>query len=79
MRLIHRFDELTPEKRPQDPLMDGTGLRFETLEHGGEVPDTMAQAIRVTDADGRSFIYLPAKENGRVVDSKGFQLEDETD
>jgi hypothetical protein len=26
--------------------MDGTRLRFETMEHGGEYPDTMPQAIR---------------------------------
>jgi hypothetical protein len=32
-------------RRPQDPHLDGTGLRFETMEHGGEYPDTMPQAI----------------------------------
>jgi hypothetical protein len=26
--------KLTPEKRPEDPNLDGTGLRFETMEHG---------------------------------------------
>jgi nitrate reductase beta subunit len=30
--------------------MDGTGLRFETMEHGGEYPDTMPQAIKLIDA-----------------------------
>jgi hypothetical protein len=45
MKLTHKFAEMTPEKRPQDPHMDGTGLRFETSEHGGEYPDTMPQAI----------------------------------
>ena len=34
MKLTHRFARLTPEKRPQDPNMDGTGLRFETMEIG---------------------------------------------
>jgi len=43
---------MTPEKRPQDPHMDGTGLRFETMEHGGEYPDTMPQAIKLIDAEG---------------------------
>jgi hypothetical protein len=37
MKLTHRFAQLTPEKRPQDPNMDGTGLRFETMEHGGNI------------------------------------------
>jgi hypothetical protein len=38
-----------PDKRPQDPSMDGTGLRFETMEHGGEYPDTMPQAIKLIE------------------------------
>jgi len=38
MKLIHRFGDKTPERRPQDPHMDGPGLRFETLKHGGEYP-----------------------------------------
>jgi hypothetical protein len=53
MKLTHRFAEMTPEKRPQ---MDGTGLRFETMDHGGEYPDTMPQAIKLTDAVGRSCV-----------------------
>jgi hypothetical protein len=40
MKLTHKFEEMTPDKRPQYPHMDGTGLRFETLDHGGdERPD----------------------------------------
>jgi hypothetical protein len=45
MKLTHKFAEMTPETRPQDPHMDGTALRFETLNHGGEYPDAMPQAI----------------------------------
>jgi hypothetical protein len=44
------FRERTYTMRPQDPLGDGTGLRFETGEHGGDYPDNMPQAITVTDA-----------------------------
>ncbi len=29
--------------------MDGTDLRFETMEHGGEYPDTMPQSLHRTD------------------------------
>lgn len=75
MKLIHEFEEMTPDKRPQDPQMDGTGLRFETLEHGGEYPDAMPQAIRLVDAEGRSCIYHPVTVDGRVVDCKLFSLE----
>ena len=75
MKLVHEFEELTPERRPQDPNLDGTGLRFETLEHGGEVPDAMPQAIRMTDAKGRSCVYVPVTVNGKAVNSKRFTLE----
>jgi hypothetical protein len=30
-----------------------------TPEHGGEYPDTMPQAIEVTDAEGRTRVYVP--------------------
>jgi hypothetical protein len=43
---------MTPEKRPQDPHLNGTGLRFETMEHGGEYPDTMPQAVKLINAEG---------------------------
>jgi hypothetical protein len=79
MKLTRRFAEMTPEKRPQDPHMDmdGTGLRFETMEHGGEYPDTMPQAIKLIDAEGRWCIYVPIMQNGKVVDSQGFMLDPE--
>ena len=73
----HKFAEMTPDKRPQDPHMDGTGLRFETLDHGGEYPDTMPQAIKLTDAQGRSCIYVPITQNGKVVNSQGFVFDPE--
>jgi hypothetical protein len=44
------------------------------MEHGGEYPDSMPQAIVATDAEGRSSTYVPVKLEGRVVDSKGFEL-----
>ena len=68
MKLTHKFAELMPERRPQDPDLNGAGLRFETMEHGGEYPDTMPQAIEMTDALGRSAIYVPLKVDGKVVD-----------
>jgi hypothetical protein len=50
----------------KNPHLDGTGLRFETIKHD---PDTMPQAIKVTDAEGRSCICVPIRQDGRVVDS----------
>ncbi|MDB5610493.1 MAG: hypothetical protein JWP25_7393 [Bradyrhizobium sp.] len=75
MKLTHKFAAMTPEKRPQDPSMDGGGLTFETMEHGGEYPDTMPQAIKLTDAEGRSCIYVPITQDDKVVDSNGYLLD----
>lgn len=69
------YREMKEDMRPQDPHMDGTGLTFETLEHGGRYPDMMPQAIRMVDAEGRSCIYNPVSVNGAVVDSHCFGIE----
>jgi len=75
MKLTCRFARLSREKRPQDPHLDGTDLRFETMEHGGEYPDKMPQAIKLIDAEGRSCIYVPITQDGGVVDSEGHALD----
>jgi hypothetical protein len=49
--MTQTFEELTETMRPQDPHGDGTGLRFETGEYGGDYADN--QTITVTDAQGR--------------------------
>jgi hypothetical protein len=75
MKLIDRFEPLAPEKRPQDPHRDGRGLRFETMEHGGEYDDAMPQAIRLIDAKGRSCVYVPISQDGKVVDCQGHAID----
>jgi hypothetical protein len=59
--------------------MDGSGLRFETMDHGGEYPDGMPQAIKLTDSEGRSCIYVPITQGGKVVDSQGYTTDVEDD
>jgi hypothetical protein len=59
--------------------MDGSILRFETMDHGGEYPDDMPQAIKLTDAEGRSCIYVPITQDGKVVDSQGYTTDNEDD
>jgi hypothetical protein len=54
------FDELKPEMRPQDTYGDGRDWTFETLEHGGDEPDNMPQAIRATDPAGPLGGLCPA-------------------
>ena len=71
MRLTRKFAPLSPERRPQDPQLDGSGLRFETMDHGGEYDDAMPQAIKLIDSEGRSCIYAPITQDGRVVDCQG--------
>ena len=68
-------EEPPPDQRPQDEWMDGSDLRFEPLTYGGEYDDNMPMSIRVTDREGRSCVYAPITVEGRVVDSKGFNLE----
>jgi hypothetical protein len=68
MRVVPEYRTMLPEGRPQDPTLDGRELKFETLAHGGEYPDMMPQAIRVTNAHGRSAIYVPLKVDGRVAE-----------
>jgi hypothetical protein len=84
MKLTHKFAEMTPDKRPQDPHLDGTRLRFETMEHGGEYPDTMPQAIKLIDAEGRSCISMcRLRKTARWSKAMGFcsirrMMDDET-
>jgi hypothetical protein len=35
----------------------------------------MPQAIKLIDAKGRSCIYVPITQKGKVVDSQGFLLD----
>jgi hypothetical protein len=49
------------------------------MEHGGEYPDAMPQAIRLIDAKGRSCIYVPITQDGKVVDSQGHAVEMQDD
>jgi hypothetical protein len=47
--------------------MDGTGLRFETLDHGGEYPGAMPQAITLIDAEaGPALLRFPIRAGSYV-------------
>jgi len=41
---------MTPEKRPQDPHLDGTGCASRPWSTVAKYPDTMAAAIKLIDA-----------------------------
>jgi hypothetical protein len=55
-----------------------TGLAFvRDVGPGGEYPDTMPQAIKLIDAEGRSWIYVPTTQDGKGVDSQGYAFDPE--
>jgi hypothetical protein len=54
MKLVHEFEEMPPEKRPQDIHGDGRFWTFVTPEHGGEYPDTIAPGNHRDRCRGRS-------------------------
>jgi hypothetical protein len=81
-RLIHTYEELMPEKRPQDPRRDGSSLSFATLEHHGF--DVCPEALRVADAEGRHCIYVcedqynDARDRPQDDDGRGTSLRFQT-
>ena len=79
MKLTHKFAEMTPGKRPQDPHMGGTGLRFETLDHSGNIPIRCRRPSSQPMLRDCPPIYVPIMQNGKVVDSQGFRLDPEDD
>jgi hypothetical protein len=49
------------------------------MEHRGKYPDTMPQAIKLIDAEGRSCVYVPIMQDGKVVESRGYLFDPEDD
>jgi hypothetical protein len=76
VKLMRKFPLLPPDRRPQDPNLNGAGLQFETLDQGGEYPDTMPQAVRLTDQFGRTCLYVPTQD-GKVVDTDAKVFDDD--
>src|SRR5262252_8334148 len=67
MSATQTFRELTDTMRPQDPHGSGTGMRFETGEHGGDYPDNMPQAITMIDAQGGGLCMCPYESAARSL------------
>jgi hypothetical protein len=51
--------------------------RLMSFPWGWKRPSTnrFPQAIKLIDAEGRSCIYVPITQNGKVVDSQGYALD----
>src|SRR5882724_1970966 len=62
---------------PQHGHGRGSARGCSSAASGGKYPDTMPQAIKQIDAEGRSCIYVPIAQDGKVVDSQGFVLDAE--
>jgi hypothetical protein len=41
------------------------------------ITDTMPQAIKLIHAEGRSCMHAPITQDGKVVDSQGYELDRE--
>jgi hypothetical protein len=54
-------------KRELPSQAHGSGLRFKTLDHGGEYPDTMPQAI----GDGSLEANMPLRPGHAGRESRG--------
>ena len=75
MKLTHKFEELTLEKRPQDLDPDGSALASKPWYNpGGEYPDAMPQAIRLIDAEGRSCITCRSHRAAKSLTHNGLRL-----
>jgi hypothetical protein len=72
MTHVHVFRSLTAVNRPQDLTLDGSSLRFETMDHGGQFSDRFPNAVKVTDSEGRWCVYTPIQAAGQEVQSLGF-------
>lgn len=53
-RLVHEYEDMALEKRPQDPRRDASNLSFKPVEHGWE---GCPGAIVVSDAQGRQCTF----------------------
>ena len=64
MKLIHRFNKLAPENRPQDPSMDGTAP---SLRDSGAWRRVSGHDAAGDQVDGRTgtLVHLRADHAGR--------------
>jgi len=69
VKLMRKFPLLPPDRRPQDPNLNGPVCGSKPSITGGEYLDTMLQAIWLTDQLGRTCLYVPVTQNGKVVDA----------
>ena len=65
------------DRRPKSPAFERDRLELQTLDRGGDYPDTMPQAIRGTDALGLSCLYLPTTRGGKFVDTDARLFEED--
>jgi hypothetical protein len=64
MKLIIEYEQIAPDKLPQDPSFTGERWTYALEEHD-EI--TFPHAIKATDAEGRSYTYLAVGPDWREV------------
>ena len=77
MKLTHKFAEMTPEKRPQEPAYgrDRSALRNIGTRRG--ISRHNAPSHQLINAESRCCICVPIMQNGKVVDSQGYAFDPE--
>jgi hypothetical protein len=73
IKLIVEYEQIAPEKLPLDPSLTGEGWTFEPEEHD-EI--TFPNAIKATDAEGRSYTYLAVGPDWREVRITNIERQD---
>jgi hypothetical protein len=58
MKLKHKFAEMTPEKRPQDPYTNGTGLRFQRKALGVFMGRSFVPSIAPSGDDQTVYLVI---------------------
>ena len=64
MKLIAEYEQIAPDKLPQDPSFTGEGWTFKPAEHDEIM---FPHEIRATDAEGRTYTYLDVGPDWREV------------
>jgi hypothetical protein len=64
MKTIIEYEEIDAENLPRDPSFTSKGWTIEPVEHNEM---TFPRALKVTDAEGRSYTYLAVGPDWRAV------------
>jgi hypothetical protein len=79
MKLTHRFAQPHLRNGRRIRTWTGPACASKLWSTAANIPTPRPRPIKLVDAQGRSCIFVPITQNGKVVDSQGYilDLEDE--